>query len=81
MHIKDMTGGVTPTSQTKKSRMTIIRGPRGSVDHVVETDAETSEERFNMASDYEKEMMFQHGLIPPNCDAYREYAEKHTKTT
>ena len=81
MHIKDMTGGTTPTSQSKKKRMTVIRGSQGTADKNVATDAETSEERFNLASDFEKEMMFRHGLIPPNCTAYREYEQKHAKTT
>lgn len=77
LHIKDMTGGITPTSHSNK-RMTAIRGSSDIVDRA---DVETSEERFNMASSYEKEMMFRHGLIPPNCKAYRDYAQKHMKTT
>jgi len=41
----------------------------------------TNIDMFNQASEYEKEMMFRHGLIPPNCETYREYARKHAKTT
>ena len=72
MHIKDMTGGVTPTSYSSKKRMT-------GVDE--QPHEETNEERFKNASDYEKEMMFRHNLISPNCIAYREYTQKHAKTT
>ena len=79
-HIKDMTGGITPTSNSNR-RTTIIRGPNDNSEKTVETDVETNEERFNAASDYEKEMMFRHGLIPPNCKTYREYALKYAKTT
>ena len=79
-HIKDMTGGITPTSNSNR-RTTITRGPNGTVEKAVEIDVETNEERFNVASDFEKEMMFRHGLIQPNCKAYREYALKYAKTT
>ena len=79
MHVKAMTGGTTPTSG-KIRRMTTLKHLDGT-NTEVETDAETSEERFRIASDYEKEMMIQHGLIPPGCIAYREYMQKRNKTT
>jgi hypothetical protein len=47
----------------------------------IETDAETSEDRFNIASDYEKEMMIQHGLIETSCGAYREYMKNLKQKT
>lgn len=77
-HIKDVTGGATPTSGIK--RMTTLRHLDGSRTEV-ETEAETSEDRFNIASDYEKEMMIQHGLIETSCIAYREYMKSLGKKT
>ena len=78
-HIKDVTGGVTPTSGGIR-RMTTLRHLDGSRTEV-ETEAETSEDRFNIASEYEKEMMVQHGLIPTSCIAYREYMKNLGKKT
>jgi hypothetical protein len=79
MHVKAITGGTTPTSG-KIMRTTTLKHLDGT-NTEVETDAETSEERFRIASDYEKEMMIQHGLIPPTCSAYREYMQNQKKTT
>lgn len=79
MHIKDMTGGVTPTSRIKNPRRTAVRNADGTTTVVDATP--TNIDMFNQASEYEKEMMFRHGLIPPNCETYREYARKHAKTT
>lgn len=76
-YIKHITGGITPTSQSNRERTV----GSGSNDTTEETEVETIEERFNVASDYEKEMMFRYGLIPPNCKTYRDYAQKHAKTT
>lgn len=78
-HIKDVTGGTTPTSGPIK-RMTTLRHLDGSRTEV-ETEAETSEDRFKIASDYEKDMMIQHGLIETSCIAYREYMKSLGRKT
>lgn len=63
-YIKTITGGVTPTSNSINGSSRITQKWSANID------------RFNKASDYEKEMMFRHELIPPNSDVYRKYVKE-----